>query len=257
MTMSDPSKPVFALPPRPLRIDKDTKVKIYGLSLSMTVDKRVIWMLNELGLPYELVEFDFLKGEHTNLEYQRIHPSALIPAIEVGDFYMIESVAIMMLLADRFAESGLAPPPDDVERPAYLQWMLYGASTLEAVASRVIVAVPKGFEPNEAELQSQLRTFDRYVMILEKVLAERDYLLLRGFSAADISVAWSLFCADYLGLLDQYPILKRYYDRLAARPGFQAAFRGDDYYETAERAHAGSGHGPAAEGGHAGGAPTS
>lgn len=244
MTMNDPSRPVFTLPPQSLRIDKNSKVKVYGFSLSITVDKRVLWLLNELGIPYELVGFDLLKGEHTSPEYTRIHPSALVPAIQVGDFYMVESVAIMMLLADRFPESGLAPAPDDLERPAYLQWMLYGASTLEGVAARVTLAVPKGLAPDETELKAQLEVFDRYVMILEKVLEEREYLLLRGFSAADISVAWALYSADYLGLLEQYPILKRYYDRLAARPAFKAAFKGDDYYELAALAHAsGGGHG--------------
>jgi glutathione S-transferase len=179
-----------------------------------------------------------LKGEHTSKEYQRLHPSALVPTIEVGDFYMVESVAILMLLADRFPDDGLAPPPDDIERPAYLQWMFYGASTLEGVIRRVNLAVPRGLTPNEAELRVQLELFDRYVVILEKVLEERDYLLLRGFSAADMSVAWSLCLADYVGLLEQYPILKRYYDRLAARPAFQTAFQGGDYYELVEHAHA-------------------
>ena len=237
-TTNDQSKPVLALPPQPLQISKDTKVKIYGTTLSLTVDKRVIWLLNELGMSHEFVGLDIFKGEHASPEYQHLHPSALLPTIQVGDFYMIESVAIMMLLADRFPEDGLAPPVDDIERPAYLQWMFYGASTLEGVASRVTLAVPKGLEPNEVELQAQLAVFDRYVMALEKVLEDRDYLLLRGFSAADISVAWSLFTAEYIGLLAQYPILKRYYDRLAARPAFQAAFRGDDYYQTVERMQA-------------------
>jgi glutathione S-transferase len=253
MTINDVSKPVFALPPQSLRIEKDTKVKVYGFSLSITVDKRVIWMLNELGIPYEHVGFDLLKGEHTAQEYQRLHPSALVPTIQVGDFYMVESVAILMLLADRFPEHRLAPPPDDIERPAYLQWMFYGASTLEGVASRVTLAVPKGLAPDEAELKVQLEVFDRYVMILEKVLEERDYLLLSGFSAADMSVAWSLYSANYLGLLEQYPILKRYYDRLAARPAFQAAFQGDDYYQLAEYAHASGAHAEPADDG---GAPT-
>jgi len=238
MTINDPSKPVFTLPPQPLKISKDTKVRIYGSTLTLTVDKRVIWLMNELGMSHEFVGLDIFKGEHASLDYQRLHPSALLPTIQVGDFYMVESVAILMLLADRFPEDGLAPPIDDIERPAYLQWLLYGASTLEGVASRITLAVPKGLEPNEAELESQLAVFDRYVMILEKVLEERDYLLLRGFSAADISIAWSLYTADYIGLLEQYPILKRYYDRLAARPAFQAAFRGDDYYTLVERVRA-------------------
>jgi glutathione S-transferase len=238
MTQHDKTKPVFTLPPQPLRIDANTKVKVYGLTLAAGSDKRVLWMLNELGLPYEHVGFDVLKGEHTRPEYTRIHPSALVPAIQVGDFYMVESVAIMMVLADRFPERGLAPPPDDLERPEYLQWMLYGASTVEAVSRRVHLAVPRGAAPSEADLKANLEVFDRYVLIIEKVLEERDYLLRRGFSVADISVAWSLSLPDYVGLLEQYPVLKRYYDRLAARPAFQAAFQGDDYYEVVERLRA-------------------
>lgn len=238
MTLNDPSKPVFTLPPQSLEIDANTRVKVYGLALTLGVDKRVLWLLNELGVPYEHVGFDMFKGEHTRPEYTRLHPSALVPTIQVGDFYMIESGAILMLLADRFAERGLAPLPDDIERPAYLQWMFYGASTLEGVARRIIVAVPRGFAPDEAELQGQLKVFDRYVMAVEKVLEEREYLLERGFSAADISMAWPLYVANYVGLLDQYPVLARYYARLAARPAFQAAFQGDDYYEKCEQAAA-------------------
>jgi glutathione S-transferase len=240
MTTNDPSKPVFALPPQPLKLDRNAQVKVYGSTLSLTVDKRVTWMLNEMGIRHELIAYDVLKSEHSNPDYLRIHPSGLVPAMQIGDFHMVESVAIMMLLGDRFPEHGLAPSPDDIERPAYLQWMFYGASTLEGITAQITLSVPKGLDPNPAALEGMLQLFDRYVMILEKVVEERDYLLLRGFSAADISVAWSLYTANYLGLLAQYPILKRYYDRLAARPAFQAAFQGDDYYEAVERAGSGA-----------------
>ena len=235
MTMKDSPELVFTLPPQAARIDRDTKLKVYGSTLSLTRDKRVLWMLNELGLSYELVAFDVFKGEHLRPEYLRIHASGLVPAIQVGEFYMLESVGIMMLLADRFPESGLAPSHDDLERPAYLQWMFYGAATLEPVVAKLTHVVPKGIEPDPDELQHQLPIFDRYVIILEKMLENRDYLLTRGFSAADISIGWNLFSAQYLGLLEQYPVLKRYYDRLAERPAFQAAFQGDDYYLETER----------------------
>lgn len=233
--MKDSPELVFTLPPQPVRIDRDTKIKVYGSTLPVTRDKRLLWMLNELGLPYELVAYDVFKAEHMQPDYLRIHASGLVPAIQVGEFYMLESVAIMMLLADRFPDSGLAPPVDDLERPAYLQWMLYGASTLEAIVAKLLHVVPKGANPNPAELQHQLPIFDRYVIILEKMLEGRDYLLTRGFSGADISIGWNLFSADYIGLLEQYPILKRYYDRLAERPAFQAAFTGEDYYQRVER----------------------
>jgi glutathione S-transferase len=234
MTMKDSPELVFTLPPQPARIDKDTKIRVYGATLSLTRDKRVLWMLNELGIPYELIAYDVLRGEHLQPDYLRIHASGLVPAIQIGEFYMLESVGIVMLLADRFPESGLAPPPDDLERPAYLQWMFYGAATLEAVIAKITHVVPRGIEPDADELQHQLPIFDRYVIILEKMLENRDYLLTRGFSAADIAIGWNFFSAEYFGLLEQYPILKRYYDRLAERPAFQAAFNGVDYYQSAE-----------------------
>lgn len=213
-----------------LRIDKDAQVRIYGSRLALTRDKRVLWMLKELDIAYEVVEFDLLRGEHVNPDYLRIHPSALVPAMQVGEFYMLESVGIVMVLADRFMERGLAPPPEHVERPAYVQWMFYGAATLENVTVRMMHAVPNGLEPDPDELQRMLEFFDRFVIVLEKVLEERDYLLTTGFSAADISIAWNLHNAQYIGLLEQYPILKRYYDRLAERPAFQTAFTGDEYF---------------------------
>lgn len=228
--MKDSPELVFTLPPQPARIDRDTKIKVYGSTLTITRDKRVIWLLNELGLSYEFVRYDLLKAEHMNPEYLRIHASGLIPAIQVGEFYMLESVAIMMLLADRFPESGLAPLPDDVERPAYLQWLFYCVGTWEPVVAKLMQVVPGGTIPDPDELQHQLPVFDRYVIILEKILERRDYLLERGFSVVDMAMSFCLYDADYIGLLDQYPILKRYYDRLAERPGFQAAYTGSDFF---------------------------
>lgn len=228
MSSDDPSKPVVARSPQLLRIDKDAQIKIYGANLSLTRDKRVLWMLEELGVAYELIEFDLLKGEHVNADYLRIHPSALVPAVQVGEFYMLESAGIVMVLADHFADRGLAPPSGHVERPAYVQWMFYGAATLEAVTIHMMHSYPSGLKPDPEELHNQLQLFDRYVITLEKVLEERDYLLDFGFSAADISIGWNLAFAQHIGLIGQYPTLKRYYDRLAARPAFKAAFPEDD-----------------------------
>ena len=230
MALNDPSKPIAALTVKPLIIDQNTRVKVYGSTLEFTRDKRVIWLLNELGIPYELVLFDLYDSEQANPDYLRLHPGALVPALQVGEFSMVESVAILTVLADRFMEHGLAPPLDHVERPAYIQWMHYSASTLDAVAGRIMFAVPRGLFPNPEELEAQLELFDRLVILPEKVLEEREYLLDFGFSAADIALGQILYPINFIGLLEQYPILKRYYDRLAERPAFQASFIGDSYY---------------------------
>lgn len=224
MAMNDASKPAIVLPSQPLHIEEGTRVEVHGGMLPLTRDKRVIWLLNELGISYDLVEYDVINHKHVTDDYLRLHPSALIPIMRVGDFHMMESVAMVMILADRFPEYGLAPPLDHVERPAYTQWLFYGASSLEIPISRIFNAAPNGPRPDPQELQEQLEIFDRLIITVEKALEVRDYLLPTGFSAADISVAWNLTVADYVGLLDQYPILQRYYDRLGERPAFQVTF---------------------------------
>ena len=107
----------------------DTPLKLYFAPRTRATRPR--WLLEELGVPYELVELDMSKQEHKQLPYLRIHPLGRVPALADGDQVIFESAAICMYLADKFPEKKLAPAVGTPERGQYYQWMVYAGATLE------------------------------------------------------------------------------------------------------------------------------
>src|SRR5689334_17797119 len=95
---------------------------------------RVRWLLEELGVPYELKRWTLYTdapGGTKSEAYRAIHPLAKVPALEIDGRTMIETGAMMVLLADRYPERGMAPTVDAPERGAYLQWIFFTLTTLE------------------------------------------------------------------------------------------------------------------------------
>ena len=92
---------------------------------------RVVWLLEEMGLPYRVRQVDLLSGIENDTEFLAINPAGFIPAIVDGDTVMVESIAIMEYLLARHGPSPLAPAPSDAEAQAAL-----GASGAEASLDR-------------------------------------------------------------------------------------------------------------------------
>ena len=89
------------------------------------------WILDELGVDYELVAIDFEKKEHKSPTFLEINPSGKLPALSDEDVRVYESVAIGLYLGDKFASKGLAPAIGDPQRGKYLSLMVYATSQLE------------------------------------------------------------------------------------------------------------------------------
>lgn len=170
----------------------EPNLTVYHMKASRSL--RVTWLLEELGLPYtaELIGFDL--GNAGGDEYRKIHPLNKVPALVDGETTMFESVAIMQYIMNKYGDGGLRPGVADADYGAYLQWLHYGESTLAPVV--VTLMQQRHFFPKEqrsvfveqhaeAELVKQLG-------FLEDQLGDHDYILERGFSAADISVGYSL-----------------------------------------------------------------
>src|SRR5580700_2709800 len=90
------------------------------------------WLLEELGVPYELVRLDMAKKEHKEPSYLALHPHGAVPALTDGEVTIFESAAICLYLADKFPEKKLAPPVGSPARGLYYQWIIYGMATMEA-----------------------------------------------------------------------------------------------------------------------------
>src|SRR5438045_2049802 len=109
---------------------------------------RVVWLLEEMGLPYKLRPVDLLAGVENDAEYLTINPAGFIPAIRDGDVTMVESIAIMEYLLARYGPTPLAPDPRDSAFPAYQQFLHLGEAGL---ATLLMVPLVSGFMAPEAE----------------------------------------------------------------------------------------------------------
>lgn len=182
------------------------------------------WMLEELGLPYELVRIDLRSGDHKRPEYLSVHPHGVVPALEVDGRVMLESVAMVRWLADAHPEAGLAPRPGSPERAAYEQWTTYAVATVEPLLDlyfRHTRILPEDRRvPHVADdARARLRTS---WAVLTGALEGRTWLL-DDFSAADVILASVLMWASSMGLLEDAPVLQAYAARASERPAYRRA----------------------------------
>lgn len=198
-------------------------VKLYYVP--QTRAHRARWMLEELGVPYELVRVDVAAKQNKTPEYLAIHPHGHVPAIQDGGMTMFESAAICLYLADRYPEAGLAPPPGSVERGPYYQWMVYAMSELEPTIAAVGLhtrMLPEA-ERVPALADRGRRLFGECARVLKDALRDRPYLLGERFTAADVMIGGVLGWAKVLGLLEDQPEVKAYLKSLTERPASKRA----------------------------------
>jgi glutathione S-transferase len=183
---------------------------------------RSLWLLHELSAAFELVEMPFDLKVTRSPEYLRVHPLGRVPCLTDGDFRLFESGAIAEYLCERFPQARLGRLAGDPERYEWLQWLHYGETIAVHAASLVqqrYFIAPADRSPVIAKLEG--RRLEKAVQVLESELADRDYLLRTGFSAADIGVGYSLHLASRLIDLARLSRVSRYLERLRERPAFK------------------------------------
>lgn len=173
------------------------------------------WMLEELGIPHEIITVDLEAKENMRPEYLRIHPLGQVPALVDGEVTIFESIAICMYLADRYPQNGLAPPVSRPLRAAYYQWLLFCSSTIEPAIGRFS---QHGGDVAETEREKARIRFGQAADVLAAQLAARPYVLGERFSTVDVIVVSNLNWARRAGLMEGRDVLERYVDRMLARP---------------------------------------
>jgi glutathione S-transferase len=181
-----------------------------------TRSSRVLWLLEEIGVPYELSRLP--GAQRQSAEHLNRHPLGRVPALELGDgTTMFESAAICLQLADLHPDAGLIAPIGSAERALVYQWVLFGMTELEGPLFRWIRELGAGVAASEAG--------DRFVQAaaaLESALGEREWLLDR-FTVADVICASVLTGAHSRELLTDWPHLRGYVERSQARPAYARA----------------------------------
>jgi glutathione S-transferase len=183
------------------------------------------WVLEELGIPYELARLDPARGETRTAEHLARQPLGHVPVLEDGDRRVFESAAICLHLADRHPEKGLLPPPGSHERALAYQWVLFAATELEPPLSTIAAEARKPEGQRDAAVVADARArFQTAAAVLEPLLSGRPYLLGEGFTVADVMVGSVLAWGRSVRALEALPAVEAYLARLRHRPAFQRAY---------------------------------
>lgn len=183
---------------------------------------RSLWLLNELGLEFELVTLAFSMEALRAPEYLAVSPLGRVPCLVDGELTIFESGAIAQYLCETYDDGTLHRAPGHPERPAWLQWLHYAETVAvhgaSLVQQRVFVAPEKR---SEVVVKLETARLRKALEVLDRHLAERDYLLASGFSAVDTAVGYSAHLARDFTDLEALPNVAAWYTRLAARPAFR------------------------------------
>lgn len=189
-----------------------------------TRSMRLIWLCEELGLPYELAPVDFTPAGRAKPEWRQISPTGKVPAIHDGEFSMFESGAIVEYLLERYGKGRLRPAPGTPDSGLYLQWSWFAEATfarpLGDIAQHTVVRPEPQRIPAVVE-DAKLRTLV-CLDALEAAVPAGRYLLNSGFTAADIMMGYPVFLARRFGVLTpaNYPNVNAYLARLETHAGF-------------------------------------
>jgi len=177
----------------------------------------VVWMLEELGTPYELRFVDLMKGVQKTPEITALNPMGKLPILVDGDAVVTESAAIALYLADRYSYGKLAPRVDDPARATYLRWSLFAPSVIEPGA----MAKAAGWTYREGS--AGWGSYDAMLAAMERAVSDRDYLLGSEFSMADVIFGGTVRYMIGFKLIEPKPVLAAYAARLGERPALKRA----------------------------------
>jgi len=190
---------------------------------------RVRWLLEELGIDYELEQKGLADGSLRSEEYLAKNPQGKVPTLEDQGVIFYESGAILQYLLERHGEGRLAPAIESASRPIFLQWFHWAEATLMPPMATIMANrfVLKEEDRSETALSVGRRQLANVLRVLGVAVEGKAYLVDDEFSAADIMAAYSLTLADRVGELPEEPkSIHVWLAGLASRPAYQRAFEG-------------------------------
>jgi glutathione S-transferase len=184
------------------------------------------WLLEEIGVPYEVKRLDLQAGDQKKPEYLKLNPNGAVPTLVDDDTVLWESAAICQYLADKFPEKNLAPKVGTPERGKYYQWVHFAMSGLEPPA--VTIFLHTVFLPEAERLPQAVEGARQQLAAAAKVvdgaLEGRDWILGSQFSAADVMIGSTLMWAQMMGMVGaDLPNVTAYLTRCVSRPATQRA----------------------------------
>ena len=179
----------------------------------------VLWMLEELGQPYDVKLIKLSEGDNLKPGFLAINPMGKVPALAHKGTVITEAAAICTYLADEFPQAKLNVPVGTPARGVYLKWLFFGPGCVEpAMIDR---AAPRKEEARRGMLG--YGTFDTTMDTVAKAVAKGPWLMGEQFTAADVIIGANIRWGTMFKLIPERPEFTAYAARIAARPAAQRA----------------------------------
>jgi glutathione S-transferase len=209
-------------------------LKVHHLDNSRS--QRILWLLEELALPYEVVQYK--RHPQTRLappELKGPHPLGKAPLLEDQGRILAESGAIVEYVVQRYGKGRLAPAPDAPAYVDYLHWMHFaeGSAMLPLLLALYVGRLGEAGAPLFPRIASEIANHLGY---LEVALTGQDWLLGKDLSAADIQMSFVIEAAEARGYLAAYPNLVAYQARYRARPAWKRGIEKGGPFELPKQA---------------------
>ena len=185
--------------------------------------ERSAWLLNELGLEYEIERYRLGDAAMRAPEFLAVNPNGRVPVLDDGDVRISESTAIAQYLLARYGDGRFAPASGAPEFPVYLQWLHYGEGMLMApMGSYVVETILLPPErSSEQHAKRALKLLGNLLKAVDDHLADREYLA-GEFTAADTITGHACLMSQRIGVdVSEMVNLSAYIDRLKSRPALQ------------------------------------
>lgn len=192
-------------------------MKLYEFGPTRSI--RVRWTLQELDVDFEAISVDMTAGGHRKAEFLKLNPAGKLPVLVDGDLVLNESAAIVLYVAEKYPDRGLVPS-DLRQRAEVYRWSFFAVTELEQPVWRIArhTHLYPEHERLPADIALARRDFTVMAAVLENHMKGRLFVASDQATVADFIVAYTLDMGDVVGLLDGFPNLQGYLERMYARP---------------------------------------
>jgi glutathione S-transferase len=195
---------------------EEIMMKLYGFGPTRSL--RALWGLKELGVEFEFIPINLQAGEHRRPEFLALNPAGKVPVLVDGDLVIPESAAIVLYLAEKYPDKGLMPARLEQRAQVY-RWVMFAMTELEQPLWRM--AKHRFIYPEHKRLPQAIdlarEDFTAMAAVLEKHMDGRQYIVGERITAADCVTAYLMDWANEHHLLDGFPNLEKYLQRMYGR----------------------------------------
>ena len=203
--------------------------------LGKSQSERIVWLCEELGIPYDLKLYQRQPNFQAPAEYKALHPMGLAPVITDNsvtgdDLVLAESGAVVDYILGRYGKGALRPGPEDAAFADYLYWFHFANGSFQPAVMRVLIARRLEAPAEHPAVQIGITRLGMMLAMLDTRLRDVPWLAGAAFTAADIMPVFTLTTMRHFLPYDlsPYPNILGWLQRVAARPAYQRAMQKGD-----------------------------